>query len=75
MGKFSTVVLDYPRYDKVKYLNENGRKDNWDDVFTLWTDDFSKCAKFETWDEALSVKLRLTSINNPYITVKSFVEK
>ena len=75
MGTFSTVVLDYPRYDKIKYLNEDGRKDNWNDVFTLWTDDFSKCAKFETWDEALSVKLRLTSINNPYITVKSFVEK
>ena len=75
MKIFSTVVLDYPRHDKIKYLNEDGRKDNWNDVFTLWTDDFSKCAKFETWDEALSVKLRLTSINNPYITVKSFVEK
>lgn len=75
MKKFSTVVLDYPRYDKIKYLNEDGRKDNWDDVFTLWTDDFSKCAKFETWDEALSVMLRITPINNPYIKVKSFTNK
>jgi hypothetical protein len=75
MKKFSTVVLDYPRYDKIKYLNEDGRKDNWDNVFTLWTDDFDKCAKFKTWDEALSVRLRITSINDPYIKVKAFVEK
>lgn len=72
MGKFHTLILDYPHYDKIKYLNEDGRKDNWDDVFTLWTDDFSKCAKFKTWDEALSISL--TFSNSPYITVKSFVE-
>lgn len=75
MKKFSTVILDYPRYDKVKYLSEEGKKDNWNDVTTLWTDDFAKCAKFNTWDEALSVRLRITSINSPYIKVKSFVEK
>lgn len=72
MKKFHTLVLDYPTNDKVKYLSEDGRKDNWDDVFTLWTDDFSKCAKFKTWDEALSISL--TFSNSPYITVKSFVE-
>ena len=72
MKKFHTLVLDYPTYDKVKYLSEDGRKDNWNDVFTLWTDDFSKCAKFKTWDEALSISLRIG--NSCYIKVKSFVE-
>lgn len=75
MKKFITVILNHPHHDKIKYLSEDGRKDNWGDVFTLWTDDFAKCAKFNTWNEALSVKLRITSINSPYIKVKSFVEK
>lgn len=75
MEKFHTLILDYPRHDNIKYLNEDGRKNNWNDVFTLWTDDFDKCAKFNTWDEALAIKLRLTSYTNPYIHVKFFVEK
>lgn len=70
MKKFHTVVLNSPHHKKERYLSELGRESNWNDVFTLWTDDFSKCVKFKTWDEALSVQLRIG--NSPYISLKSF---
>lgn len=73
MKKFHTVVLNSPHHKEERYLSELGRESNWNDVFTLWTDDFSKCAKFKTWDEALSVQLRIG--NSPYISLKSFAEE
>ena len=72
MKTFYTLVLDHPKRPSIEFLNADGKANNWDNVFTLWTDNFDKCAKFNTWDDALAVKLRLTSYTNPYIHVKSF---
>lgn len=72
MKTFYTLVLDNPKRPSIEFLNADGKKNNWDDVTTLWTDDFDKCAKFNAWDVALTIKLRLTTYTSPYIHVKSF---